>query len=69
MAAEDASPGDSLVAGVLFQLLRGVTGLGEMLALGVAAGTATALTPGTELCYPDDVYRLLGKVKTSDLRV
>lgn len=59
--------GDSLVAAILYQLIRGVKDLGEILALGVAAGTATALTPGTELCYPEDVYRLAEDVKVSFL--
>jgi 6-phosphofructokinase 2 len=59
--------GDSLVAAMLFQLIRGGEDLGEILAFGVAAGTATALTPGTELCYPDDVYRLVEKVKVRKL--
>jgi len=60
--------GDSLVAAMLFQITRGVADLGEILSLGVAAGTATALTPGTELCYPDDVYRILEKVELQRLR-
>jgi len=59
--------GDSMVAAIVFQFSRGVAELGEILALGVAAGTATALTPGTELCYPEDVYRLVEKVEVEDV--
>ena len=53
--------GDSLVAGLVVGLGRGDP-LPEALRLGTACGAATALTPGTELCYPEDVERLLPHV-------
>jgi 6-phosphofructokinase 2 len=59
--------GDSMVAAVIYKLARDVDDLVEVLSLGVAAGTATALTPGTELCHPEDIYRLVEKVEVEDL--
>ena len=53
--------GDSLVAGLVVGLSRGDP-LSEALRLGTACGAATAMTPGTELCYPEDVERLLPEV-------
>ena len=50
--------GDSLVGGFLTGWARGDSLL-EAFRLGVASGTATALTPGTELCHRVDVQRLL----------
>ncbi len=50
--------GDSMVAGLAVGISRGL-GLDDAVALGVAAGTATVLTDGTELCSPDDVDQLL----------
>jgi 6-phosphofructokinase 2 len=54
--------GDSLVAGFVVGWLRSRS-LTEAFRLGVACGTATALTPGTELCHRTDVRRLVGRVK------
>ena len=69
--------GDSLVAGWLVGWLRGGTpqsrGRGwehraaEALRLGVACGTATALTPGTELCHRRDIHRLRRRVRIERL--
>lgn len=53
--------GDSLVGGFLVGWLRRHP-LPEALRLGVAAGTAAAMTPGTELCHRTDVQRLLSRV-------
>lgn len=53
--------GDSLVGGFLTGWASGRT-LVEAFRLGVAAGTATAMTPGTELCHRRDVRRLLRRV-------
>ncbi len=50
--------GDSMVAGIAVGLARGLS-LAEACILGTAAGTATVLTDGTQLCDPDDVERLL----------
>ena len=54
--------GDSLVGGFLVGWLRGQA-LPEAFRLGVACGTATAMTPGTELCHRADVQRLLPRVR------
>jgi 1-phosphofructokinase len=53
--------GDSMVAGLAIALAEG-TGLAEGLRLGAAAGAATAMRPGTQLCRPDDVHRLVRDV-------
>lgn len=59
--------GDSLVAGFLVGCLRGWA-LPDAFRLGVAAGTATALTAGTELCRRADVRRLRPQVLVQRLR-
>lgn len=53
--------GDSLVGGFLTGWVRGQP-LHEAFRLGVASGTATAMTPGTELCHRADVKRLVRRV-------
>jgi 6-phosphofructokinase 2 len=50
-----------MVAGITAALAQG-HGLDQAVRFGVAAGTAAVLTPGSELCNPDDVDHLLGKV-------
>ena len=50
--------GDSMVAGIAAGLNRHLD-LAHAVALGVAAGTATVLTDGTDLCNPADVDRLI----------
>lgn len=50
--------GDSLVAGIVVGLARGLE-LVDAVALGVASGTATCLSPGTSLCEPADIDHLL----------
>ena len=60
-AISPVGAGDSLVAGFVLGLDIGLS-LCESLRLGVAAGAATALTPGTELCRYEDVYRLKREV-------
>ncbi len=52
--------GDSMVGGLAVGLSSGAS-LVEAVRLGVAAGTATALTPGTELCAPAEVERILSE--------
>jgi 6-phosphofructokinase 2 len=49
--------GDSMVAGILYGLTNGykLTGAARY---GVAAGTAAAMTPGSELCRKNDVERI-----------
>ena len=49
--------GDSMVAGIVLGLLRGLT-LGDAVKFGMAAGAATLLRPGTELCRREDAQRL-----------
>ncbi|MGB7878527.1 MAG: 1-phosphofructokinase family hexose kinase [Ilumatobacteraceae bacterium] len=53
--------GDSTVAGIAAALAHG-DDLVSAVRLGVAAGTATVLTPGTELCDPDVVERFVEQV-------
>lgn len=60
--------GDSLVGGFLTAWTRN-RNLVEAFRMGVASGSATALTAGTELCYKKDVFRLLKKVKIQRLAV
>ena len=53
--------GDALVGGFLAGWLQRRS-MAEAFRLGVAAGTATVMTPGTELCHARDVRRLLRRV-------
>lgn len=53
--------GDSMVAGIAAALAEGQD-LDDAVRLGVAAGTAAVLTPGSELCNPEDVARFVGDV-------
>jgi len=48
--------GDSMVAGITLSLARGKP-LRESVLFGVAAGTASVMTPGTELCRREDTER------------
>ena len=49
--------GDSMVGAIVFGLTRGLD-LHHAVRLGMAAGAATLMTPGTELCQREDVERL-----------
>lgn len=53
--------GDSMVAGIAAALAEG-QGIDDAVRLGVAAGTAAVLTPGSELCDPADVARFVDQV-------
>ncbi|MCA9837430.1 MAG: 1-phosphofructokinase [Trueperaceae bacterium] len=53
--------GDSLLAGSLVALAEGKS-YAEALQLGVACGTATAMTPGTNLCYTKTIYEILPQI-------
>lgn len=53
--------GDSLLAGVLVAIAENKS-WDEVLRLGVACGTATAMTPGTDLCFMKDIETILPKV-------
>jgi len=54
--------GDSFVAAMTFGLATGRSLL-DAFRLGAAAGAAAALTPGTGLCRPEDVWRLLDQIE------
>jgi len=60
--------GDSFVAGITFGLARGMSEE-DAFALGVATGTATVMTAGTELCHRGDVDRLYQQITTKPLQV
>lgn len=49
--------GDSMVAGIVLSLARGMS-IRESILYGVAAGTAAVMTPGSELCRLEDTQRL-----------
>jgi 6-phosphofructokinase 2 len=56
--------GDSFVAGMTFGLATGLPPRDAFL-MGMAAGTAAVLTPGTDLCRKADVERLFNELKQS----
>jgi 6-phosphofructokinase 2 len=58
--------GDSTVAGFILAHSRGLDII-ECLRMACAAGTATAQTPGTELCHSEDVEKLLPVVEMTVL--
>jgi 6-phosphofructokinase 2 len=58
--------GDSFTGGLCAGLVRGESVI-EASALGMAAAAATLLTPGTELCHPQDVERLRVEIEILDL--
>ncbi len=61
-AVSAVGSGDGFLAGVVLSLSRGGT-MEEALRLGVAAGTACVLTPGTELCHRREVDILQSRVR------
>jgi len=56
-AVSKVGAGDSMVGGLVHGLASGMS-LSHAARLGVAAGTAAVMTPGTELCRREDVERL-----------
>jgi 6-phosphofructokinase 2 len=58
--------GDSFLGAMVWALSSGLHSP-DAFRYGVAAGTAALLTPGTELCHPDDVNRLLADVSVEQL--
>ncbi len=65
-AVSAVGSGDAFLAGVVLALSRG-GGIEDALALGVAAGTASVLNPGTELCHRREVDILLPRVKVQPI--
>lgn len=61
-ACSTVGSGDSMVAGLAIALAEG-SGLVEGLRLGTAAGAATAIRTGTQLCRAEDVERLARAVR------
>ena len=53
--------GDSFMGAMVAALFKGAS-VQDAFRTGVAGGTATLLRPGTELCHPEDVERLLPQV-------
>jgi 6-phosphofructokinase 2 len=66
--ASTVGAGDSMVAGLVAGLVAGES-LIEATRRGVAAGSATAMTPGTDLCHRPDVEQLLPQVQSSPFLV
>lgn len=58
--------GDSFLGGFVVGFVRGWS-LTDSFRLAMAAGAAALLTPGTELCRPEDVMRLFNETLWSDL--
>ena len=59
--------GDSFVGGMVWSLSRGDP-LETAFRYGMAAGAAALLSPGTELCHPNDIHRLFGSIQIMDVR-
>jgi 6-phosphofructokinase 2 len=53
--------GDSMLAGIVLRLQQGA-GLRDAVRFGIAAGAATVMNPGTELCRRPDVERLYAQM-------
>ncbi|MBI5015366.1 MAG: 1-phosphofructokinase family hexose kinase [Deltaproteobacteria bacterium] len=56
--------GDSMVAGMVLSLARGMS-VREAVRFGVAAGAAAVMTPGSELCRREDAERLYRQLSGS----
>jgi 1-phosphofructokinase len=67
VVASAVGAGDALLAGMLLKL-DDSAGLEEALRWGTAAGAASCLSPGTQLCESGAVERLLPKVRLEQLR-
>jgi 6-phosphofructokinase 2 len=61
-AVSAVGSGDAFLAGVVLTLSRG-GGIQDALRLGIAAGTASVLNPGTELCHRREVDILMPRVR------
>jgi 6-phosphofructokinase 2 len=60
--------GDSFVAGMTLGLYQGRP-VEDAFSLGLATGTATVLTAGSELCHQADVERLFQQITGRPLRL
>lgn len=58
--------GDSFLGGMVAAIASGRP-IEEAFRMGVAAGSAAVMNPGTELCREDDVKRLLAQVKIGEV--
>jgi len=58
--------GDSFTAGMAWAMSTGWS-IEKAFTFGIAAGTAAALTPGTELCHKEDIWRLLDQVELEQI--
>jgi len=56
-----------MVAGITFGLANDYS-LQASASLGVAAGAAAVMTPGTELCRKEDALRLWDQVRTQETK-
>lgn len=65
-AVNTTGVGDSAVAGFIYGLAKGL-GVEQSLRYATAAGTATALKPGTAKCTKEDVMDMLPKIELKDL--
>jgi 6-phosphofructokinase 2 len=66
--ASAVGAGDAFLAGLVLRLAEGRT-LAEAFRTAVAAGSATAMLPATELCRAEDVARLEGEVADPSARL
>ena len=65
-AVSAVGAGDSFLGGLVAALAAGET-MQEAFRMGVAAGSAAVMSPGTELCREEDVRRLLPEVKIEEI--
>lgn len=65
-AKSKVGAGDSLIAGLLLKLEKGMP-LKEAFVFGVACGTAAVLTVGTKLCSRENVEKIFPEVKVIEL--
>ncbi len=64
--ASTVGAGDSFLGGMMAALASDAS-LPEAFRMGIAAGSAAAMSPGTELCHEEDVRRLVAEVEISEI--